>query len=110
MAGPQSRAEKVFQGVEALRSIVSPEEYRNLFTLAAEVGKLNLKEVEVYMKKTQLRSEVVEWLEHTKALDTARKLLEHGVSWDIITSSTGIKSAELKAMTKAAPARKLAKK
>jgi hypothetical protein len=110
MAGPQSRAEKVFRGAEALKDIVSPEEYRNIFTLAAEVGKLTLKEVEAYMKKTQLRSEAVEWLEHAKALDTARKLLEHGVSWGIITSSTGLKSAELKTIAKADPARKLAKK
>ena len=28
-------------------------------------------------------------------LETARKLLEHGVSWDIITSSTGTKPADL---------------
>ncbi len=110
MAGSQSRVEKVFRGADALKAIVSPEEYRNLFTLAAEVGKLTLKEVEAYMKKTQLRSEAVEWLEHTKALDTARKLLEHGVSLDIITSSTGIKAAELKMLAKAAPASKLAKK
>jgi hypothetical protein len=53
----ESRAEKVFRGAEALKALVSPEEYRNLFTLAAEVGKLTLKEVEAYMKKTQLRSE-----------------------------------------------------
>jgi transketolase C-terminal domain/subunit len=48
--------------------------------------------------------------ERIKALDTARKLLEHGVSWDIITNSTGIKPADLKKAAKAAPARKLAKK
>ena len=118
MAGPQSRAEKVFRGAEALKIIVSPEEYRNLFTLAAEVGKLTLKEVEAYMKKTHLRSEALEWLEsqaqargeQAKALATAQNLLEHGISWDIITSSTGIKPADLKKAAKAAPARKLAKK
>ena len=112
MAGPQSRAEKVFRGADALKAIVSPEEYRNLFTLAAEVGKLTLNEVEAYMKKSQLRSEAVEWLESyfeakgvakAKAegfqeaqLESARKLLEHGVSWEIITSSTGVKPEDLK--------------
>lgn len=118
MAGPQSRAEKVFRGAAALKAIVSPEEYRNLFTLAAEVGKLTLKEVEAYMKKTQLRSEALEWLEsqaqargeQAKAIATARNLLEHGVSLDIITSSTGLKAAELKKLAKVAPAGKLAKK
>jgi hypothetical protein len=118
MAGPQSRAEKVFRGAEALKGIVSPDEYRHLFTLVAEVGKLTLKEVEAYMKKTQLRSEALEWLESQaqaagkaeSSLETARKLLEHGVSWDIITSSTGLKPADLKKAAKAAPARKLAKK
>ncbi len=119
MAGPQSRAEKVFRGADALKAIVSPEEYRNLFTLAAEVGKLNPKEVEEYMKKSQLRSEAVEWLEaHFEArgeakgkvegkLETARKLLEHGVSWEIITSSTGVKPEDLK---KAVGAGRTAKK
>ena len=110
MAGPQSRAEKVFGGTDVLKAIVSPEDYSNLFTLAAEIGKLTTTEVEAYMKNTKLRSEALEWVEHAKALDTARKLLEHGVSWDIITSSTGLKTAELKKLAKPAPARKLAKK
>jgi hypothetical protein len=113
MAGSQSRVEKVFRGADALKALVSPEEYRNLFTLAAEVGKLTLKEVEAYMKKTQLRSEVVEWLEargeQAKAIDTARKLQEHGVSWDIITSSTGLKPADLKKASSAS-SRKSTKK
>lgn len=43
-------------------------------------------------------------------LESARKLLEHGVSWDIITDSTGVKSADLKKAAKAASPRKLAKK
>src|ERR1035437_7167871 len=88
----------------------APQLLPNLFTLAAEIGKLNTTEVEAYMKNTKLRSEALEWVEHAKALDTARKLLEHGVSWDIITSSTGLKTAELKKLAKPAPARKLAKK
>jgi len=114
MAGPQSRVEKVFRGSEALKKLVPPEEYRNLFALAAEVGKLTLKEVEAYMKKTQLRSEVVEWLEargeQAKAINTARKLQEHGISWDIITSSTGVKPADLKKAAAASSTKKLAKK
>ncbi|MBK8802839.1 MAG: hypothetical protein IPN71_12470 [Fibrobacteres bacterium] len=65
------------------------------------------------MKKTQLRSEVVEWLEargeQAKAIDTARKLQEHGVSWDIITSSTGLKPADLKKASSAS-SRKSTKK
>jgi hypothetical protein len=114
MAGPQSRAEKVFRGAEALKTIVSPDEYRNLFTLVAEVGKLTLKEVEAYMKKTQLRSEALEWLEAKGKLEgkleDARKMLEHGIAWDIITDVTGVKSADLKKAAKTASARKLAKK
>ena len=114
MAGPQSRAEKVFGGAEELKVMVPASEFGNLFTLAAEVGKLTTTEVEAYMKNTKLRSEALEWIkaegERTKAIETARKLLEHGVSWDIITSSTGLKPAELKKAAKAAPARKLAKK
>lgn len=43
-------------------------------------------------------------------LDTARKLQEHGVSWEIITSSTGVKPADLKKATAANSTRKLAKK
>lgn len=118
MAGPQSRAEKVFKGAEALKTFVPPEEYRNLFTLAAEVGKLTSKEVEAYMKNTKLRSEALEWLEAKGEqkgklegkLETARKLQEHGIPWDIITSSTGLKPADLKKASKVSPAKKLAKK
>lgn len=109
MAGPQSRVEKVFRGADALKGMASPEEYRNLFTLVAEIGKLTMKEVEAYMKKTQLRSEAVEWLERAKSIDTARKLLEHGVSWDIITNSTGMKPADLKKAATTPSAKKLTK-
>lgn len=34
-------------------------------------------------------------LERRKALDTARKLLEHRVSWEIITASTGVRPEDL---------------
>lgn len=122
MAGPQSRVEKVFRGVDALKGMVPPEEYHNIFTLAAEVGKLTLKEVEAYMKKTQLRSEVVEWLEAKGELkgelkgklegklEDAAKMLEHGIAWAVITDVTGVKPADLKKAGKTAPTRKLAKK
>jgi hypothetical protein len=118
MAGPQSRVEKVFRGADALKGMASPEEYRNLLNLVAEVGKLTLKEVEAYMKKTQLRSEVIEWLEargeqkgkSESKLETALKLLEHGISWDIITNSTGVKPADLKKAAVASSTKKLAKK
>lgn len=114
MTGPQSRAEKVFQGADALKDIVPPEEYRNLLNLVAEVGKLTPKEVEAYMKKTQLRSEAVEWMEaHFEAkakLDNARKMLEHGIAWAVITDITGVKPADLKKATAASSSRKLAKK
>lgn len=105
MAGPEDRVEKAFAGADALRALVSPEECRRLFPLVAEVGKLTTKEVEAYMKKSELiHSEVVDWLEargeRAKALDAARKLQEHGISWDIITDSTGIKPADLKKAAK----------
>jgi predicted transposase YdaD len=32
-----------------------------------------------------------------KALEDARKLVEHGVSWEIITSATGVKPEDLEA-------------
>lgn len=38
--------------------------------------------------------------EHAKAIETARKFLEHGVSWDIITDSTGLRPADLKKTAK----------
>jgi CRISPR/Cas system CMR subunit Cmr6 (Cas7 group RAMP superfamily) len=82
--------------------------------LAAEVGKLTTTEVEAYMKNTKLRSEALEWIkaesERAKALSDASKMLEHGITWDVITDVTGIKAADLKKAAKAAPARKLAKK
>ncbi|MBK8803310.1 MAG: hypothetical protein IPN71_14875 [Fibrobacteres bacterium] len=64
------------------------------------------------MKKTELRSEVVEWLEaRGKAegklegksegkleakLEDARKMLDHGISWAVITDVTGVKPEDLK--------------
>ncbi len=32
-----------------------------------------------------------------KAIEDARKLVEHGVSWEIITSATGVKPEDLEA-------------
>ena len=43
-------------------------------------------------------------------LETARKMVEHGLSWEAITNITGLKPADLKTAAKAVPARKLAKK
>ena len=114
MAGPQSRAEKVFRGAEVLKGMVPAGEFGNLFTLAAEVGKLTITEVEAYMKNSKLRSEALEWVkaegEREKALADARKMLEHGIAWDVITDVTGVKPADLKKAAKAVSARKLAKK
>ena len=113
MSGPEDRVEKAFAGADALRLLVSAEECRRLFPLVAEVGKLTAKEVEAYMKKRELiHSEVVDWLEargeargklegeRAKALDVALNLLEHGISWEIITESTGVTPADLKKRTK----------
>jgi hypothetical protein len=45
--------------------------------------------------KAEGKAEGVAFGERAKAVATARKLLEHGISWDIITDSTGIRPADL---------------
>lgn len=38
--------------------------------------------------------------ERAKALEDARKLVEHGISWEIISDVTGIRPADLKKSAK----------
>jgi hypothetical protein len=103
-----------------LEKLVDAEEVQRLSPLVFQVGKLDADEQERikamkstlpephFFKLLKAEGEAVGKAE--SSLETARKLLEHGVSWNIITSSTGIKPADLKKAAKAAPTRKLAKK
>ncbi|HQF54964.1 MAG TPA: hypothetical protein PK208_07605 [Fibrobacteria bacterium] len=119
MGGKISKADKAWTAFLDLEKLVDAEEVMRLSPLVFRVGKLDEEQREVIMAtKTklpepkffqQLREDGKSEGERTKALESARKLLEHGIAWDIITDSTGVKPADLK---KAAPAtaRKVAKK
>lgn len=108
---PADRARLAFLELEKL---VDTEEVQRLSPLVFQVGRLNPEEQEKIMATKSklpephffklLKAEGVEvgkaQGERTKAIATARKLLEHGVSWDIITDSTGLRPADLKKSAK----------
>ena len=58
--------------------------------MEASLGKIR-EEIEKAEGKVEGRAEGM----RLKALEDARKLVEHGVSWEIITSATGIKPEDL---------------
>jgi len=124
MGGKLSKADKAWTAFLDLEKLVDAEEVMRLSPLVFRVGKLDEEQREVIMAtKTKLpepkffqqlredgKIEGVAAGERAKALESARKLLEHGVSWDIITDSTGVKPADLKKAAKPASTHKVAKK
>lgn len=110
MSGKLSLADKARLSFLKLEELVDAEEVMRLFPLVFRVGKLTEEEQENIMAtKSKLpephlfkllqakgKAEGVEVGKAESSLETARKLLEHGVSWEIITSSTGIRPADLK--------------
>lgn len=62
------------------------------------------------MKSTLPEPHFFKLLKNEGKMEDARKMLEHGMTWDVITDITGLKPADLKKAGKAATARKLAKK
>jgi hypothetical protein len=120
MGGKLSLAEKAWTAFLNLEKLVDAEEVMRLCPLVFRVGKLDEEEREIIMAKKStlpepklfqlLRAEGQAAGKAESSLETARKLLEHGVSWDIITNSTGIKPADLKKVAKVTPASKLTKK
>lgn len=124
MGGTLSKADKAWTAFLDLEKLVDAEEVMRLSPLVFRVGKLDEEQREVIMATKsklpeprffrELREDGVALGkaegERVKALESARKLLEHGVAWDIITDSTGVKPADLKTAAKPASARKLTKK
>lgn len=106
---PADRARLAFLDLEKL---VDAEEVQRLSPLVFQVGRLDAEEQERIkaMKSTLPEPHFFKLLKAEGKMETAQKLLEHGVSWDIITSSTGLKPADLKKAAKSASPRKLAKK
>lgn len=124
MGGKLSKADKAWTAFLDLEKLVDAEEVMRLSPLVFRVGKLDEEQREVIMAtKTKLpepkffqqlredgKSEGVAVGKAESKLESARKLLEHGIAWDIITDSTGVKPTDLKKAAKAASPRKLAKK
>ena len=118
MSGNLTLADKARLSFLKLENLVDAEEVMRLFPLVFRVGKLTQEEQENIMAtksklpephlfkllqakgKAEGRAEGKAEGEHAKAIETARKLLEHGVSWDIITDSTGLRPADLKKVAK----------
>jgi hypothetical protein len=116
MGGMLDRVHKLICAAEAFRENASDDEIKLLFPLFVELGKLDETEEETVMSylatmpkprllvkmealaaKQGMESglqqgleQVLEQGERRKALDAARKLLEHHVSWEIITAATGV--------------------
>jgi len=110
MGGTLSMADKAWTAFWELEKLVDAEEVMRLSPLVFRVGKLEEEEREIIMAKKStlpepklfqlLKQEGVAVGKAESKLETARKLLEHGISWDIITDSTGIKPADLKKAAK----------
>jgi hypothetical protein len=116
LRGTMSLADRARLAFLELEKLVDAEEVARLSPLVFQVGRLDADEQERIqaMKSTLPEPHFFKLLKNQgkseSKLESARKLLEHGVSWDIITDSTGVKSADLKKAAKAASPRKLAKK
>lgn len=107
LKGELSKTEKASLGMDCLEKAgLTVEDEAKIATLMLRVGKLTEEEEREVMATriklpeakifTELRAEGMAFGERAKAIATAQKLLEHGVSWDIITDSTGIRPADLK--------------
>lgn len=102
MSGDMSHFDKARLGLLRLEDILNTEQMLKIAQLVFRVGKLDEEEQEDIMaaKSTLPEPKIFKMLraegkaEFSK--ETARKLLEHGISWEIITSSTGIKPTDLK--------------
>lgn len=106
MSGKLSPGDKARLSFLKLEDLVDAEEVMRLFPLVFRVGKLSEEEQETIMAtKSKLpEPHLFKLLQakgaQTKALEDAGKLLEHGISWDIITDVTGVKPADLKKIAK----------
>ncbi|MBK8802425.1 MAG: hypothetical protein IPN71_10305 [Fibrobacteres bacterium] len=104
--GTMSQADRARLAFLDLEKLVDAEEVQRLSPLVFQVGKLDAEEQERIktMKSTLpephffklMKAEGEAKGKAESSRETARKLLEHGVSWEIITSSTGIRPADLK--------------
>jgi len=106
MGGKLSMADKAWAAFLDLEKLVDAEEAMRLSPLVFRVGKLDEQEREVIMatKSTLpepklfqlLRAEGEAVGKAESKLEDARKMLEHGIAWGIITDVTGIKPSDLK--------------
>jgi len=112
LRGTMSMADRARLAFLDLEKLVDAEEVQRLSPLVFQVGKLDAEEQERIkaMKSTLPEPHFFKLLKNEGKMEDARKMLEHGMTWDVITDITGLKPADLKKAGKAAPARKLAKK
>ncbi|MBK9577448.1 MAG: hypothetical protein IPO40_10250 [Fibrobacteres bacterium] len=117
MGGALARQEKLFATIRFFQQHPNEDETRLLFPLLSQLGRLNPEEhamtikyltqlpkpLFMVMMEEQANSEgLAKGMEkgmalghREKALEDARKMREHGISWDIITDVTGIHPQEL---------------
>lgn len=81
-----------------LEKLVDAEEVQRLSPLVFQVGRLDAEEQERIkaMKSTLPEPHFFKLLKNEGKMEDARKMLEHGMSWDVITDITGLKPADLK--------------
>jgi hypothetical protein len=117
MAGAFNRVDQVMKVAFSFRDLGDLAGFRKHFAFWVVEGRLKLDEqrdVKQRLKEADM-PEIMDWFRQEgielgkaeglaegmaegmrrKALDDARKLREHGVSWEIITSATGIRPEEI---------------
>jgi hypothetical protein len=121
MGGVADRARKLLMALEAFRREASDEEVQLLFPLMVELGRFTEEEEETAMsylatapkprllvkwEKRVIEQGLAKGLEQglqqglqqglrQKALEDARRMLAHGIAWEIITDVTGIGPEDL---------------
>jgi len=105
MAGNFDRVDQVMRVAFAFRDCGDMAGFRKFFAFWIVEGRLKLeeqREVKLRLKEEDM-PEIMEWFKqegrvegaHAKALESARKMREHGIEWAIVTDVTGIKPEDL---------------
>jgi len=111
MAGTFDRVEQVVRVAIGFRDRHDMTGYRKFFAFWVVEGRLKLEDQSILDRRLKEMDmpEIIDWWRQEgielgkvegmrqKALEDARKLVEHGVSWQIITSATGVKLEDLEA-------------
>ncbi len=107
MGGLWNSFQRLVSSANAFQQNTTEEEMAQLFPLFVEVGRLTNEEEESIMSYlatmpkprllVKIENRAVEEAARRKALETARRMREHGIAWDVVTDITGVKPEDLEA-------------